>query len=103
MTCGKELRVLRLMSGKSLREVEEACGIKQSHIGRIERGDIKYPKIDTIIMIMNGMGYRLKSTKIEDDKIDSKIDIRDSLKESMDIKDSGNIIFDAKMCRGSVL
>lgn len=48
MSLSKVLRDIRAVSGKSLREVEDATGISNAYLSQLERGDAQKPSPDKL-------------------------------------------------------
>lgn len=56
---GHELRGIRRRSGMTLVQLEEATGIDQSNISRIEMGRTPNVSMRTIERLLDAMGYEL--------------------------------------------
>lgn len=56
MNIGEIIRTAREKQGVSLRDLGEKCGIAWNTIARIERGEHKEPKLDSIRLICAALG-----------------------------------------------
>lgn len=54
-----DLKKERLKQGKSLAEIEAACGVKASTLSRLESGKVKNPRLATLSRYARALGRRL--------------------------------------------
>lgn len=65
-----DLRKERLKQGKSLADIEAACGVKASTLSRLESGKMKNPRLATLSRYARALGLRL-ALKISRPEADS--------------------------------
>ncbi len=57
---GHELRVARLISGRSLESVASSSGLSKSHAGRIERGELQSVSLDQLACLGAAVGLDVR-------------------------------------------
>ena len=55
---GSRVRDIRQRKGLTQAEVADVCGIEQSYLSRIERGEFR-PQLDTIVLLAQGVRVTL--------------------------------------------
>jgi transcriptional regulator with XRE-family HTH domain len=54
---GKKIRQLRKAKGLSQRQLAEVAGVAASHVGLIESGRIRNPRLDTLLKLSVALGF----------------------------------------------